>query len=669
MSHGPDPQHALERLSDNAAFVLVVYFSLLFPLAFYVYHDIIDDRWRPVWHISRFLVGYSLVYIIAFFGLLLYAVIEGVFGHDYKEVGAAVLALCIGSYGAWKLLRLYCILVAHHSLVRLVQRLHLTLERHLTTLPRMPRYALFRKPDMPANASPRHLFLSSALFDDDYPGASARIQWLPPSSANAPRVLPDDAHDCAMRVALWLRIALYAPDAPLYELLAQTSPLLTVTPHRRMLIDALRMFLDCGTRGRAAPRNMNVANPAERLLRGEYSLPTIAFDIFWISSSMGREEIAQLMSVMPPRWMRHVQQSGKHLIFELVLVMMLEEMPEIDDFAVASVMAAPKMHWKKVLGSLWTDLADVCSGAVGTMINVGREISAVQSVDFMYDASMVRDGIMALSNYVSEQEGGLSDLVGLSLMELVRSSYLVGRTTTVLLRDSNPIRCTDNEAPHPELEPGLFSHTRSGFDSMSKVHLKIYYSELTSGLMVMLLALGLHRRASYERALSTFKEHLEVVTDSWDIFLVIRKSVERESASWYKADKGESSRHWYIMQGSAECEDPARAFFTAVEVAAQVAPFVCLILQSYVENHEPATSSPGTAHALAQGVGWLKHHFKESWLSTFMIDHDTTVEGEDASFADPPPASEDDNSTVEEVDASLLVPPLLRNSSNELEAV
>ncbi len=104
------------RAADSPEFVLSIYAAAVLPLGLYLYHDVLDTRWRRVQNLNFYLFLYLTLYLIASAALAVYTVFQG-FPPDYKEIGASFVALLLASYGVFKLARLFRILRAHKRIV------------------------------------------------------------------------------------------------------------------------------------------------------------------------------------------------------------------------------------------------------------------------------------------------------------------------------------------------------------------------------------------------------------------------------------------------------------------------------------------------------------------------------------------------------------------------
>lgn len=82
----------------------------------YLYHDILDSRWRRAQNLNLFMLGYGFLYIVSSGTVVFYTFVQAL-APDFKEVGATLVALLLATYGFWKLLRLWRILTTFARLV------------------------------------------------------------------------------------------------------------------------------------------------------------------------------------------------------------------------------------------------------------------------------------------------------------------------------------------------------------------------------------------------------------------------------------------------------------------------------------------------------------------------------------------------------------------------
>lgn len=99
----------LEKVSDGASLVLPIYLLTILPLALYVYHDVLNARFRRVQSLHMYAVLYTWLYLSSAAVVTGYMVVQAMVG-DFKEVGASLVALLLGAYGFWKCKKLEILL-------------------------------------------------------------------------------------------------------------------------------------------------------------------------------------------------------------------------------------------------------------------------------------------------------------------------------------------------------------------------------------------------------------------------------------------------------------------------------------------------------------------------------------------------------------------------------
>lgn len=565
----------LERLADSPAIVLSTYLLILTPLALYVYHDILDTRWRPVWRLVKFLIAYVILYLTSGAALIFYILLQGVYAHDFKEVGASILAFILGTYGAWKLIRLARIIVAHRQLVLVLQRIDISLGRLTGLTPVGLEYHLFKHPQTRASHNAltrsnwdyeaRHDFISSSLFDDDYPGdAAARIRWLA-SCGRKVVVLQDDADECASRVAVWMRLVLRRPRSEPWRLLTSTSPLVRGHLYRIGLGEALRALITYGS-GKPPPIHANT-NPAQELLNNG-KLTEVGVGFFWIASEMSTDEVTEVLAEMPPRWMRGVTQTGKQLMFELVMSLLLCEMPEEDDRDLRWILSLPVLEWRRDVSNMrvWSIMAEICADAVVSLMPRYTANGEMPPEEGIYD--IVRKAVFELKDATSELHGFQGDIIGLSLIELIRASYRAG----YMVENIIGLRLRD------ELE--RYDWTGQELD------FRIYKAEIVTGLFSVLLQLGQDSGEEFQFKFTELKKSWGVDSDITDVVLALKARARKERRESFNLDLMLTSQCWYFGDREGQCENPPAAFATVATIATELAPFVLQMLQSYVrQNH------------------------------------------------------------------------------------
>lgn len=570
----PSPESTVEkltRIADSPQLVFSTYVLILTPLALYVYHDILDTRWRPVWRLFRFLIAYTILYLTAGAGLIAYVVLQ-VYAKDYKEVGASFLAFILGTYGAWKLARLYRIIMAHRGLVHVLQRIDKALCRLTGLNPVGLEYNLWHTPRLRqkekrvsrAKSIPesRHCYISSSIFDDDYPGeGAARIRWL--SLSGKIVVLREDADECVSRIGLWMRLVLRRPRSEPWRLLTSTSPLVKGHLYRVSLGEALRSLISNGSE--AAPPAHAESNPAQELLNNG-DLTKVAIGFFWITSQMGAEEMSQVLAELPPAWMRGVSQNGKQLMFELVMSLLFCEMRTPEDPDLGWVLSLPVLDWKRDVSNLrvWSVMSDICADAVICVMPRYTHMGEMPSEEYIHD--VIKRGVFHLQNASSDEHGFQGDIVGLSLIELIRAAYRSGYLAEQILGRELQLEMKRND-----------------WTGQTKV-LRIYKAEIVTGLFSILVQLGQDERES-------FKTNFEYSKKSWgvdpgidDVMHALQERAQNEKRESYNLDMVASSRCWFLGDREKRCNDPASAFATLSATAAELAPFVLNMFNGYLED-------------------------------------------------------------------------------------
>ena len=162
------PIGALNEHNDRWYVVWPLYAGIFGPMALYVFHDVIDSRWRrrrdsSAWY--WLYVAANAVFIQAFV-VYIFAQIGGA-NADHKEAAAALVAMVVNVFTLMKILRG---LLALQTTTILAQRFRLA------------------RPPQPHGARPILAYgeyvgdlvdkTSSCLLDDDSPGDGARVAWL-----------------------------------------------------------------------------------------------------------------------------------------------------------------------------------------------------------------------------------------------------------------------------------------------------------------------------------------------------------------------------------------------------------------------------------------------------------------------------------------------------------
>jgi hypothetical protein len=299
--------------------------------------DQLNARWRRVQNLNFYAVFYTCLYMSSAVVIVGYMVVQAV-APDFKEVGATVVALLLGTYGFWKLLRLIRILHTHRRIVQgpiarcdemlkeLVPNDHV---QRSFTINFLDRPLVHHIEPGPGVREARSHYLASVLFDDDFPGDEApRVNWL----RRTVSVDREDAQEAATLLALFIRFSLRSCRKELWSLIVQTHPLLTVpcpseSPLGRVSLGRmLRRIINAGS---ALPPPQHVlANPVEELINmvnghatkkkdgTAMGLADIGCAFFWTAVEESADEVAQVVGKFPARWLRGTRLTGFDFVLE-----------------------------------------------------------------------------------------------------------------------------------------------------------------------------------------------------------------------------------------------------------------------------------------------------------------------------------------------------------------
>ncbi|CAM9940515.1 unnamed protein product [Ectocarpus sp. 4 AP-2014] len=201
--------------ADNLLVVLVAYLAIGVPLNFYLYHDVIDKRWRTVRELRRYCVLYTMLATVALGLLVTYATLQ-FDTRDYKEGGAALLSCFIALYGLYLAARQISILRFYHKYLKpkadSIVAAYVSKDGNGTPVGKL----LF--PDQEYRTGPVYDNLSSVFLDDNYPGEGPRVTWLQPT----PEV--KDWTELMVRTGLWIRLAVLPATASFDSALRPSPP-------------------------------------------------------------------------------------------------------------------------------------------------------------------------------------------------------------------------------------------------------------------------------------------------------------------------------------------------------------------------------------------------------------------------------------------------------------
>lgn len=188
-----------EEDANSLLVVLIAYLAIGVPLNFYLYHDVIDKRWRTV----RELLGYCAIYTtlatLALGVLVTYTALQFDTG-DYQEGGASLLSCFVALYGLYLAARQISILRFYRKYLKpkadSIVATYARKDRKKT-----PVGKLLFPGDEDYHKGPMYDNLASVFLDDNYPGEGPRVTWLQPT----PEV--KDWTELMVRAGLWIRLA------------------------------------------------------------------------------------------------------------------------------------------------------------------------------------------------------------------------------------------------------------------------------------------------------------------------------------------------------------------------------------------------------------------------------------------------------------------------------
>ena len=150
-------------------FIVWPFYSCIFgAMALYVFHDVIDGRWRRRTSSFLWFFAYSILNGLFVPACALYLVIQVVGSDlDHREAAATVIAVFVNFFTLRKVIRGF---MAFEVTAVIAQRFALARPPWTCHTGQIRRYTEYVGDLVEKNAS--------CLFDDDVPGDSARIAWL-----------------------------------------------------------------------------------------------------------------------------------------------------------------------------------------------------------------------------------------------------------------------------------------------------------------------------------------------------------------------------------------------------------------------------------------------------------------------------------------------------------
>ncbi|KAI0563214.1 hypothetical protein FGB62_44g024 [Gracilaria domingensis] len=399
-----------------------------------------------------------------------------------------------------------------------------------------------------------------------------------------------------------MRLVLRRPRSEPWRLLTSTSPLVQGQYYRAGLGEALRALISSGS-AKKAPPHAN-PNPAQVLLNKmeKGGLTEAAVGFFWIGSEMSSEEMSQVLAEMPPRWMRGVNQNGKQLMFELVMSLILCEMPPPENAGMQWLLTLPVLQWSKDIEDVKVRsvLSELCADAVCSVLSAISSQSGSSCDDDVHQ--IVRDGVLKLQDAKPTEQGFHGTNVGLSLLDLIRASYRSGYVAEQILGS--------------ELQREL---KRQQNEADEEAH--IYKAEIVTGLFSILQQLGQDGSDEFRDSFSSMKSSWGVDESIDDVFFAIRERAKNEKQASFHFDGVAQSRCWYLSDRNCQCEDPVAAFGTAYTTAMELAPLVVQMLRDYKEQQPGLCVLKGNSNPDRSNEMWIQ------WKQTQAYDLSGSAEG------------------------------------------
>ena len=150
-------------------YIVWPFYSTIFgAMALYVFHDVIDDRWRRRTSSYLWFFAYLFLNLIFIPACALYFALQLTGGTlDHREAAATMIAVFVNFFTFRKVIRGF---MAFEVTAVLAQRFALARPPQRWRTGQISRYTEYVGDVVEKNAS--------CLFDDDVPGNSARIAWL-----------------------------------------------------------------------------------------------------------------------------------------------------------------------------------------------------------------------------------------------------------------------------------------------------------------------------------------------------------------------------------------------------------------------------------------------------------------------------------------------------------
>lgn len=304
-----------EGLADNAGVVLGAYVAIGIPLHVYLYHDVIDKRWRTFDQLRNYSIRYGVLAGFAFVMLFLYAILQ-IVADDYKEGGAAALSCVVALYGLYLYRRQVVILrfFQDHLQRRADDIISVYDNENTWASDDGTRECTLLFPRASYKKGPVNGHLSAVFLDDNYPGEGPRVTWL----RRTPMV--KDWTEMMVRTGLWVRLAVI-PSTLSFDTALRPSAIRSGVPDTSgawTLAVVQQQFLTSGDRKSVQKKPEGLLETFIKCVKGEQGTLSTWRETLSLAPE---SEWSQALSEFPSDWIEGLQAGG--IGWEVYLAMAL----------------------------------------------------------------------------------------------------------------------------------------------------------------------------------------------------------------------------------------------------------------------------------------------------------------------------------------------------------
>ncbi len=309
---------------------------------------------------------------------------------------------------------------------------------------------------------------------------------------------------------------------------------------------------------------------------------------------MSAEEMSQALAEMPPRWVRGITQNGKSLMWETSIGFILCNFPKQDLVAMERLLQLPVLQWQDHIkeDDVWKDVAEVCADAVASLYprmpgEVDEEEALVSREQIF---NVVRDAVLALRDATTEEFGYQGDIIGLTLLELIRAS------------------CRSGYMAEQILGPDFFGYVEHGGEKTG--HLS--KADICTGLASVLIQLGQADGDKIQRRLDTWKRKWGLTSDIRDVVHALREHARQLGSRHMSFDAHARSAFWLLGDLEEKCAHPYYAFAALVRVGRQLAPCVVNMCEEYLSRRPRVCIQPTSGSPANFRIAWVKWKLRQA---------------------------------------------------------